>query len=145
MALSFKYNFKPTKQDGIRIDSALDRFVQQKRLVPGRWREKQWLGFLTVQKITHAYFQHMLDHGCLSWDIPVSKALSVNLIAALDSRAGEVGKSWGWDMDCCMLCECESIVLKMKKEGDVNSIRPSLPKSRSIIRKVKSKVYSRFP
>jgi hypothetical protein len=120
MALIFKYNFKLTAQDGARIDSALDRFVQQKRLVAGRWREKQWLGFLTMQKITHAYFRHILDHGCLSWDIPISKALSVNLIAALDRRAGEVGKSWGWDVECCMLCE--SIVLKMQKEGDVNSI-----------------------
>ena len=120
MALVFKYNFNPTAQDGARIDSALDKFVQQKRLMPCRYRDRRWLGFITMHKITLAYFQYVVDNGCLSWGIPISKALSLNLIAALDCRAGEVGRSAGWELDQCLICE--AVVLKLKKEDDVNSV-----------------------
>lgn len=55
----------------------------------------QHLGFLLLPKLIPAFVIRNLRYGCRSWDVLISKWLSVVLVSSCDSRLGEVARTGG--------------------------------------------------
>lgn len=70
--------------------------VKDKRLTKGRWRDKTWVGFVTLSRMVRVFLEHHIQNGALNFDVVMSKCLSVVLIAALGSRSGDVARSDGY-------------------------------------------------
>ena len=60
------------------------------------WRESQWVGFLTLRSMMKAYINDGLLNGVNSWDIRISRWLSIVLQSSADSRAGEIVQTHGY-------------------------------------------------
>lgn len=84
-----RHNFK-------RIDTVLDRLVKEGKLTPGRWRKRQRAGVALVRLLGQAWFTDCLTHGCRSWDVTISRFLSISLMAATAGRAGDIVRSKGY-------------------------------------------------
>lgn len=96
-ALVFKYpKFSISKHESRRIETLLDMLANEKKLLRGKWSKTQWLGVALLEKMARAWLQSALDQGCLSWDVQLSKLLSISLVVALCCRAGEVSLSRGY-------------------------------------------------
>ena len=93
-ALVFKYaEFKLSLHECARLDALFDTLAKDKKLLRGRWRERQWLGVNMLEKTSRSWLQLGLDHGCNSWDIHLQKLLSVVMLSSLGCRSGELALS----------------------------------------------------
>lgn len=96
--LVFEYaEFKMTSHQGRRIDAVLATLVHDGKLTVGKWRKSQWLGFLTLRSLLLSYVSDGLVNGVRSWDVRVSRWLSVVFQSSADSRSGEIVKSASYD------------------------------------------------
>lgn len=57
--------------------------------------EKNWVGFMLNLALSRRHFLHALENGILSWDVFISRHLSIVLISSLCARAGDVVQSHG--------------------------------------------------
>ncbi|KAK7711430.1 hypothetical protein SLS64_005454 [Diaporthe eres] len=94
--LIFKFNFSLSRQECRRLDTLLDSLVKEGKLIKGRWRKRERVGFYILRILGQAWFTKSLTEGCLSWDIIISRFLSVSLVAATASRAGDITRSQGY-------------------------------------------------
>ncbi|KAK9367326.1 hypothetical protein V1509DRAFT_654034 [Lipomyces kononenkoae] len=95
--LEFKYpHFKLSGHHAARIDAMLSDLAKEGKLLRGQWSKGEWLGVVLFEKMARAWLQTALDHGCLSWDVQISRLLSISLVVALACRAGEVAVSRGY-------------------------------------------------
>jgi hypothetical protein len=95
--LMFDYvDFKLTPHHVIRINSPFDSLVKEKRLTVRKWRQLQWIGFLALRFIITSYISDAILNGVASWDIQVSKWLSIIVQSSADCRAGEVVRTLGY-------------------------------------------------
>jgi hypothetical protein len=67
----------------------LGDLVKEGKLLRGKWSKGQWLGVV----LARAWLQTALDNGCLSWDVQISRLLSLSLVVGLACRGGEVALS----------------------------------------------------
>ncbi len=75
------------------MGSLLNRLVKEKVLFKGRWRKANRVGFKTLLYIVDTHMGTGLTDGVHSWDVYISKQLSIVLVAAFASRCGEVVRS----------------------------------------------------
>jgi hypothetical protein len=87
------HGFVISAQDIKRIGSLLNKLVKENVLFKGRWRKANRVGFKTLLYMVDNHMETGLTDGVHSWDIYISKQLSVVLVAAFGSRCGEVVRS----------------------------------------------------
>ena len=94
-------NFYTTKQNTHRFADVLGQLLQEGKITKNPKREAQWLGAIVAAKLSTALFQDALLNGTRNWDVVISRALSIVLMAALVSRSGDIAKSNGYtDVEC---------------------------------------------
>jgi hypothetical protein len=114
-ALVFKYpEFKLSSHECARMDACFDTLAKEKKLLRGRWRERQWLGANILEKISRSWLRLGLDAGCNSWDVHLQKLLSVVMLSALGCRSGELALSVHYKEE---YMRWEHITLKLGKGG----------------------------
>ena len=79
-----------------RIEGLLAKFVEDGLLFKGRWRKHEWVGHTLITHMGNAWLEEALNEGCPSWDVRISKLLSVVMMGALDCRAGDLVRSSGY-------------------------------------------------
>jgi hypothetical protein len=90
-ALVFKYpEFKLSNHDCARLDALFATLAKEKKLLRGRWRERQWLGANMLENMSRSWLRVGLNAGCNSWDVHLQKLLSVVMLSALGCRSGEL-------------------------------------------------------
>ncbi|KAK9312037.1 hypothetical protein V1524DRAFT_411146 [Lipomyces starkeyi] len=120
----FKYpHFKLSRHHAARIDAMLSDIANEGKLLRGRWSKAEWLGTVLFEKIARAWLQTALDQGCLSWDVQISRLLSISLVVALACRAGEVTVSHGYTTESLTWRHVE---LKLVGGETVNDIEATL-------------------
>lgn len=87
-------DFKLGHHGLLRIDNAIEKLVQDKLIIRGRWHQRQWIGYSLTRTILVSWFAHGLDQGVLSWDVHLLRALAVVLMSACGCRAGEIVRSY---------------------------------------------------
>ena len=96
-ALVFKYpKFSLSKQQSRRIETVLDTLANETKLLRGKWSKTQWLGVALFEKWLALGFRLLLIKCCLSWDVQLSKPLSISLVVALCFGVGEACLSRGY-------------------------------------------------
>lgn len=96
--LTFEYpTFNITEHYKLRIEAAVGSLVREGKLTVGNWRKSQWIGFLTLRSLLVSYVKDGLANGVTSWDVRISRWLSIVLQSSADSRAGEVVRSDNYD------------------------------------------------
>ena len=73
-----------------RIKHILRQEISSGNLTKGTWAKKQWLGFVSVSRMVHAYLAISLEYGVRSWDEVFNKVLGVLLQTACASRNGDI-------------------------------------------------------
>ncbi|KAK9236322.1 hypothetical protein V1525DRAFT_433883 [Lipomyces kononenkoae] len=122
--LEFKYpHFKLSTHYAARIDALLSDLAKEGKLLRGKWSKDEWLGIVLFEKMARAWLQAALDQGCLSWDVQISKLLSVSLVVALACRGGEVTVSSGYTTECL---KWRHVELKLAGNGTVNDIEATI-------------------
>jgi hypothetical protein len=86
-------NFSISNHWAVKCDSLFNTLVREGVLIKGTWEKRRRIGFHTVLALGDAFLQSGLDEGCLSWDILLSKQLSVVLIAACACRVGDISRT----------------------------------------------------
>lgn len=95
------HGFTATKQDSKRMESLFNKLVKDKVLFKGKWRKPNRVGFQTILYLVDVWMSSGLKDGVLSWDIHISKQLSIVLIGSFGSRCGDVVRSKMYaDMQC---------------------------------------------
>jgi hypothetical protein len=97
------HGFTATKQDSKRMESLFNKLVKDKVLFKGKWRKPNRVGFQTILYMVDVWMSSGLKDGVLSWDIHISKQLSIVLIGSFGSRCGDVVRS---RMYAGMQCLC---------------------------------------
>jgi hypothetical protein len=81
-----------------RVTVFVDQQVRLGNLTRGLWRQRQWLGFLVIQKMVTEYMLHHLQAGCINFDQVILKILGVVLQCACASRPGDVARTVGYEV-----------------------------------------------
>jgi hypothetical protein len=77
----------------------LGDLVKEGKLLRGKWSKGQWFGVVLFEKMARARLQTALDNGCLSWDVQISRLLSLSLVVALACRCVEVALSQDYKVE----------------------------------------------
>lgn len=87
----FQYSdFRLTAHDSSRVMAAVDKLYHAGLLTKEPAREHHWVGVAIVRRLTKALLQDALNDGTVSWDVVISKVLSLVLVASLTARSGDV-------------------------------------------------------
>ncbi len=73
-----------------KCESLLNTLVKEGILVKGSWSKRYRIGFYTTLILYDTFLQTGLEEGCASWDIRLSKLLSVVLIVVCTYRSGDI-------------------------------------------------------
>ena len=125
-ALDFKYaDFKLSRHECTQIDAVFATLAKEKKLVRGRWRERQWLGANMLEKMSRSWLRLGLDSGCSSWDVHLQKLLSIVMLSALGCRSGELALSVQYEEE---YMSWKHVTLKLTKGGEstVNNIEATI-------------------
>jgi hypothetical protein len=115
-ALVFKYpEFKLSNHECARLDALFATLAKEKKLLRGRWRERQWLGANMLEKMSRSWLRLGLDAGCNSWDVHLQKLLSVVMLSALGCRSGELTLSELYKEE---YMRWKHVTLKLEKGGN---------------------------
>jgi hypothetical protein len=82
--------FSLSRHDTSRIAATVDYLYQEGRLTKDPSWQKNWVGTFLVRRLVTALIEDALKNGTINWDVVMSKALSIVMVAALASRAGDV-------------------------------------------------------
>lgn len=88
--------FKMTPHDAARFQAFTFQALKEKRLTKGRWRERAWVGFVTLSRMVRAYLEHFMKNGTLNFDVIIYKCFSVVFISSLGCRSGDVSRTRGY-------------------------------------------------
>jgi len=76
-------------------------------------REASWVGITLVKKIVTAILEDAVVNGTCSWDVTISKLLSIVLLGTMGARAGDIGLSIGYTG--MQVLQWKHIELKLKQ------------------------------
>ncbi|KAF2172029.1 hypothetical protein M409DRAFT_50624 [Zasmidium cellare ATCC 36951] len=89
--------FKFKEQHRLRLKTFVDDCVRSGRLTAGNWYKRTWIGFVTLSRMVRMFLAEASDKGTASWDLTISRCLSIVIVGALGCRAGDVAISRGYD------------------------------------------------
>jgi hypothetical protein len=115
--------FKFSRHDAANVGALLDDLERAGKILSGRWSKPQWIGVALFEKVSGAWLQTALDEGCLSWDVHISRLLSLCLVVALAGRAGDVILSRGYSTE---IVAWRDIQLKLDRGETVNHLEASI-------------------
>lgn len=87
----FEKNYGRRQQARIKV--LLSQEARKGNLVKGRTVARQWLGFVTLSKMVHAYLSAAAERGTRCWDSVVLRTVGVLLQSACASRNGDIARS----------------------------------------------------
>lgn len=90
-------DFKLSNNERLRIRSTLEGLANDGLASRDAKITKYWAGHRVVRCLVNALLQDAMEHGTHSWDIVVAKVLSIVLLAAFASRAGDFTLSTGYN------------------------------------------------
>ncbi|KAG6366236.1 hypothetical protein INS49_000412 [Diaporthe citri] len=93
---SEKDGFEITGHDSARFKAFTAQAVKDKRLTKGMWKGRSWVGFVTLSRMVRVFLEHYVQHGARSFDLVISRSLSIVLVAALGCRAGDIALTQGY-------------------------------------------------
>jgi hypothetical protein len=106
-------DFHMTTHERMRLTNVMEDLAKQGRLTKDPKRQAQWMGAFLAKKLVTAFLEDALNSGTLSWDVTISKALSIVLTSALMCRSGDVARNSAYHgMECLLF---EHIHLKLGK------------------------------
>jgi len=92
--LIFKHeSFKLSPHQSIRISTAIDKLLKNGEITAEPMRIKQWVTAILVLRLANFWLINALTNGTKSWDVTISRLLSIVLMAGCASRAGEIARS----------------------------------------------------
>ncbi|OBT67032.1 hypothetical protein VE03_04422 [Pseudogymnoascus sp. 23342-1-I1] len=109
-----------------RIDATIQSALSSGRLTKDLKREQQWAGVVIVWKIITAIIQDALNSGVPNWDIPIQRALSILLVAALASRSGDITRRLDYNDPRMGFLSYGDITMKIVGEIDVTNIQAQI-------------------
>ncbi|KAL1868207.1 hypothetical protein Plec18167_008401 [Paecilomyces lecythidis] len=125
--MSFRYqDYKMTRRDRIRLDECIASLVKEGKLIKGKQRKPVFVGVVLLQQMARSWIEDGLENGCRSWDIRISRLLSVVLMQACCCRAGEIVQSVGYTGKTCLLYEHIEMVVTGKPYLESTIMRVSL-------------------
>lgn len=83
-------SFSLSRHETQRIATTIDYLWQEGRLTKEPKFERNWVGVFLVRKLAVGVLEDGLKRGTVSWDVTLAKTLSIVMVAALASRAGDV-------------------------------------------------------
>lgn len=96
--LQFRFkDFILNKSERLRLTSCVNKLHDEGKITQISTRDRHWVTAQIVTRLVSGMFAQALTGGTLSWDVTISRALSILLQSALACRAGEVGFSQGYD------------------------------------------------
>jgi hypothetical protein len=92
--LIFKHeSFRLSPHQSLRISTAIDKLLKDGAITAEPSRIKQWVTAALVLRLANFWLINALTQGTKSWDITISRLLSMVLMAGCASRAGEIARS----------------------------------------------------
>ncbi|KAG4428859.1 hypothetical protein IFR05_015662 [Cadophora sp. M221] len=95
--LVFEYpeiNLSP--HECLRISICLKSLLQDGKLTNDPQREAQWVGISLVKRMIVAVAEEAIESRTRSWDVTITKILSIILLGALGARCGDLTLSTGY-------------------------------------------------
>lgn len=115
--LTFRHDFKFTRQDAARLDNLLNSMVKDGMLFKGKFRKAVHCGIVMVQRLGVALFGDALTHGTIGWDTIICKWLAISIMCAGDVRGGEVARSNGYTGAQCLCWKDVHLRLQLGTQG----------------------------
>ncbi|KAK4560928.1 hypothetical protein LTR86_004883 [Recurvomyces mirabilis] len=112
-----------TSHESKRISVNLDQLASRGKLIRGRWRKKQWIGFKTIHKLSSTWIQRAIDEGTRSWDIVMLRLLGVLLQASCSSRSGDIARSHYYEGLECLCYKHLELKLKQRQGPLLNGVQ----------------------
>lgn len=113
--------FTLTPHERTRIATLLDSLHQQGKITQDPSWERNWVGVVVVRKLVASLVKEAFQCGTMTWDVTVAKCLSIMLVAALGSRAGDVSVR-PRDRHESPYLAYKDIVIKMKGGSTVDDV-----------------------
>jgi hypothetical protein len=79
-------------------------------------REKQWVSSLLVSSLNNVQLKDAIENGTTSWDVVIAKCLSLSMMTATGSRAGDLAVSNGYTEEAST--RLSDMVIKVSKSDD---------------------------
>jgi len=106
VCLQFRFaKFSLIKHERLRIASVVNELLDSGKITKNSTHEKHWITAQLIDKLTRSVFEQALTKGTLSWDVVISKCLSLVLQSAIAGRAGEVMRSQDYEEVICLRYE----------------------------------------
>jgi hypothetical protein len=83
-------DFTLSRNESERITSTVLSLLKEGKLTKEPCWERCWVGAFMVRRLVTALFKDALFNGTINWDVTISKALAIVMVAALTARAGDV-------------------------------------------------------
>ncbi|KAJ9258895.1 hypothetical protein DTO195F2_5133 [Paecilomyces variotii] len=111
--LSFRYpDYRMTNGEAKRLDSCIARLRQEGKLIKGARKQGCFVGLILLRNMARAWIEDGLENGCRSWDIHISRLLSIVLMHACCSRAGDIALSQHYEGKACLLYEHIEVIVE---------------------------------
>ncbi|OBT84860.1 hypothetical protein VE02_05892 [Pseudogymnoascus sp. 03VT05] len=116
--LIFKHEtFRLSSHGRSRLSTTIDKLLKDGVITAKPARVAQWVTAALVIRLCDSYLLDALNNGTKSWSITLSRLLSMVLMAACASRAGEIGRSAKYvKMEC--LC-FKDVDIRFNEHGDM--------------------------
>lgn len=101
-----------TAHDAARIAATFTDLERSGLLTTQPVRELQWIGILSVRQMVESIMHDTVDNGVMSWDLVVSKCLTLVMMTSFGARARNLALSAGHDSD--QYCQWQHIRVKVK-------------------------------
>jgi hypothetical protein len=96
--LIFQYpKFTLSSNERSRIASTFKGMLDRGLLTKKPVREAQWVGITLVKKMIIAVIEDAIIRGTRSWDVTISKIVTLVLLGTLGARGGDLAKSQGYE------------------------------------------------
>lgn len=89
-----KFSLSPNERS--RIANTFKEMLDRSLLTKDPAREAQWVGITLVKKMVIAVIEDATNGGTRSWDVTVSKILTLVLLGTLGARGGDLAQSDGY-------------------------------------------------
>lgn len=101
--LIFHYNWQPSAQLTLRVDSFLNEKVLKGSLVRGQTKPKEFISTHLLNRMLQAWIVHGLEKGCRNFDAVLLKALPFAMMQAVDARLGDLVTSKEYKNTACYM------------------------------------------
>jgi len=119
-------DFKMTPNDGLLLETFIQKCVTEGRLLKGYVKDRAWISFVTLSRMTRAFVEHNLTYIPRGWDTVVSKLFGITLIAALGCRGGDVALSSGYRTQFMRWSDIELVVEGPTANPDLDNLKATI-------------------